>query len=182
MSFKEAALTIASIGAYGDLELPDDAFNRDDRTQRIHAARSILSDYVFEELCQQRDNFKPEHVSTIAHMIAVGMMAQFNYDLEAECRTTERADKLWSGAHVAEAANEIDPVKEARDRRDYALKQLGEAQDDFYRKCLGEKHPGEDWGYGDMAAAEARRELAIRNFFEADKEWEELNGGGRETA
>jgi hypothetical protein len=87
MYFHQATSVISEIGGHGDCGLSGDAFNRDDRSKRIENAADSLCDLVFEYLrndCDDLRLFKQEHLPTIARMIAIGMMAQFEHDLEAE--------------------------------------------------------------------------------------------------
>jgi hypothetical protein len=92
MYFNTATMTISEIGAHGDPALSGDEYRRDDRSKRIDSAASELCDWVFEYLMQAEGGgewgdmgrFKQEHLPQIERMVAVGMMAQFEHDLERE--------------------------------------------------------------------------------------------------
>lgn len=95
MYFNTAVMEISEIGGYGDYNLAQDEFDRDDRAQRIASAASSLCDFVYEYLLGQglMDSsdygttggiFKQEHLPTIQRMVAIGMMKQFEYDLKME--------------------------------------------------------------------------------------------------
>jgi hypothetical protein len=95
MSFDQATLTIAEIGAHGDYMLRGEEFDRDDRAKRIDQAADLISDWVFESICQRYDgmfnlgDFKQEQLPVIARLVAVGMAAQFDFELERECQRNE---------------------------------------------------------------------------------------------
>ena len=93
MSLEHAAGDIASIGAFGDHSLPDEAFNYDDRGARIDAATSALIDWVSCCLIERSGDdpahdptkiFKREHIPFVARLVAVGMEAQFEHDRRQE--------------------------------------------------------------------------------------------------
>ena len=95
MYFDRAVMTISEIGDHGDDKLTGAEFDRDDRAQRIDKAAYALCDWVFEHLCQENDGgfnlgiFKQEHLPEIAHMCAVAMAAQFDFELERELSVNE---------------------------------------------------------------------------------------------
>jgi hypothetical protein len=88
--FDSATETISSVGQYGDTNL-------DDRSRRISDAADSLCDYVHEHILDARGegirfkHFTQDDLNMIAHMIAVGMEAQFAHDLEAERRLMAEA-------------------------------------------------------------------------------------------
>jgi hypothetical protein len=89
--FGNATLSIAEVGGHGDHKLSGDEFNSDDRRKRIEAAASSLCDWVSEYLIEHNGDapyglgiFKQEHLPTIARMVAIGMMAQHDFDPKME--------------------------------------------------------------------------------------------------
>jgi hypothetical protein len=85
MYFDQATSAISSEGAYGDHDLPHEAFAIDDRRKRIKDAADDLGDYVYETLLDMGlfgdgKLFGQEHIEHVARMIAVGMMAQYEHD------------------------------------------------------------------------------------------------------
>jgi hypothetical protein len=102
--FNSATMAISEIGAHGDYELPANEFDHDDRRKRISSAASGQCDFVYEYLLENgmfsgcsnfttnNIQFKREHLSTIARMAAVGMMAQFEQDLEMEIMHSQKLE------------------------------------------------------------------------------------------
>jgi hypothetical protein len=92
MYFNTATMVISEIGAHGNPTLSGDEYRRDDRCERIDSAASALCDWVFEYLMETEGSgewgdmgrFKQEHLSRIQEMVAIGMMVQFDHDLERE--------------------------------------------------------------------------------------------------
>jgi hypothetical protein len=89
--FSDATLAIAEIGGHGDHTLSGNEFDRDDRRMRIKIASGCLCDWVHEYLIENSGDapygmgiFKQEHLPIIARMIATGMMAQHDLDLEMQ--------------------------------------------------------------------------------------------------
>jgi hypothetical protein len=92
--FSQAVSDIASIGAFGDCNIEGErAYAHDDRSKRIKSAADSLCDYVHEYILSYRGeelrfkHFTQDDLNMIAHMIAVGMEAQFDYDLEHEIQS-----------------------------------------------------------------------------------------------
>jgi hypothetical protein len=108
--FDQATMIISEIGAYGDDHLEGEEHKHSDRSNRIKGATESLCDYVHEYTAdwygshddgKLKRPFKQDDLDVIAHMIAVGMHAQFKHDFDAECRYM---------AHVANEAA-ADPVQ-----------------------------------------------------------------------
>ena len=62
---------------------------------RIEGAAQSLCDWVYEYNCGHGElgcRFNQEQRDIIARMVAVGMMNQFEHDLEAECRLMASLD------------------------------------------------------------------------------------------
>jgi hypothetical protein len=85
--FENAVMTISEIGGHVDHTLPVHQQDDDDRRKRIGGAADDLCDWVYEHLVEDEGRlgpFKQEHLPRIARMVAIGMMAQFEYDLKRE--------------------------------------------------------------------------------------------------
>lgn len=93
MYFDRATRVISEIGAHGE-GMSLEEYSRSDRPNRITAAATALCDFVFEHLMETEGNgewgntgaFTQAHMSRIAEMVAIGMMVQFEYDLEDQIK------------------------------------------------------------------------------------------------
>jgi hypothetical protein len=97
--FRTPTITIAEIGAHGDMSLEGEEYMRSDRGRRISDAADSLCDFVHEHIVETRGDyirftrFTQDDLNMIASMIAIGMMAQYEHDFEAECRYLDKIEK-----------------------------------------------------------------------------------------